>query len=379
MTRVDNEFEKISWMHIAPLVLYLLLSPIYLIPSGLPQLADGFILFGLVGLLFSSIYNSSVKMRTIFFVGSVFAMYTVCINIINYLYFPHSRFLLSSLFYPYNVLVFMYTVKLLEQYGDKLRQILFSVIAVAVIGQFIWAVATPQEHWREIGSFNNPNQLAYWSLLSATMIVLLRQNKKLGFVAFGLLLLLGILQVLALSKAGIISYFVFLVILFFSPLMAKTRILFVLLLAVSAVSLGAFSYMNPHFKAMVFEKPIARLYNIGAEPDDSAEARGYYRPIKFPIYVLLGAGEGAYDRFEPENPVELHSGLVTIVFSYGLIGVCLFGGFLLLVVNKKPPYILLFFIPVLMFGLTGQSFRFSHFWIFLALAYLSSPSKQEVD
>ena len=85
----------------------------------------------------------------------------------------------------------------------------------------------------------------------------------------------------------------------------------------------------------------------------------------------MGAGEGAFDRFEKEQGLELHSAIVTILFSYGIVGFGLFAVFLLQVIKKKPIYLILMLAPVFMVGLTGQTFRFSHFWLLMALTYVS--------
>lgn len=359
---------KIKWIYGGPFLVYLFLSPLYLFPSGLPQIADAILIIGLLTYLVEVVTGGSTKIRPVYFLGLFFAFYTIVVNMINYIFYPEFRFVLSSMIYPYNILMFIFVSSLLERYGSTLREAAFLVLAAATVMELIWAIIFPQTHWREMGSFNNPNQLAYWSLLTATMLVLLKSNNKFGLLGLGVLFLLGFLQTMALSKAGLITYSLFLLVLFFSPKLNNTsRILAVsaLFLTVS-LSLLLFGGAFPQTKAL--QNAADRLGNIGQEADDSFEGRGYYRIAEHPQYLFLGAGEGAFHRFSETNK-ELHSGLATILFSYGIVGALLFSSFLYMVFRKKPLYAILFFIPVLMFGIPGQNFRFTHFWIFLAILY----------
>ena len=79
-----------------------------------------------------------------------------------------------------------------------------------------------------------------------------------------------------------------------------------------------------------------RLEGIGAQKDNSLLDRGYNRLLNNPGYLILGAGEGDYERLDPDptQPLEelykeFHSTLGNILMSYGVIGfviisVCLF-------------------------------------------------------
>ena len=43
------------------------------------------------------------------------------------------------------------------------------------------------------------------------------------------------------------------------------------------------------------------------------------RIFKYPYYLFFGAGEGAYNRFIETRGFEIHSTLISITFSYGLL------------------------------------------------------------
>lgn len=334
----------------------------------MPQIADGIIFTGVLLLIFKNFFEPKMKIRQTFFLGLSFAGLTIIINFINYLHYPDFRFILSSLIYPFNIFVFIFTVKVMEQSGTKIIPVLSYLLFLTALFQLFYAVTVPQEYWREIGTFRNPNQLAYWSLLTASIVAVIKYNNKLTVVDLVTIAVCGFLQMLALSKAGIITFSLFLAVLFFSPSLGTEKRSLISAGILLFLILGIFEGADTLNKGKHIEDTISRIQNIGMEPDDSLEGRGYDRIWENPIYVVFGAGEGAYARFS-EAAKELHSGLATILFSYGIAGVVLFGAFLLAIFRKSPPFFLALFIPILMFGIPGQNFRFTHFWIFMALIY----------
>src|SRR2546422_1043712 len=70
------------------------------------------------------------------------------------------------------------------------------------------------------------------------------------------------------------------------------------------------------------ERVLKRLASQGKE--ESMEMRGYDRMTNHPQYLLFGAGEGAYYRFQSAWPRELHSSYGTLLFCYGIFGTALF-------------------------------------------------------
>lgn len=362
-----------EWFTAAPLLLYFVLSPLYFFPSGTPQIADFVIVLGVLMMFIKWCLHPSMRLRTVYFVGGLFALYTVGINVVNHFFFPDPRFLLSALYYPFNFLVFLYAATVFERNGTMMRNAAAWAILASVALEVFWAFFMPATHWRETGSFNNPNQLAYWSLLSATILVMLRAERGLSYLELGAIGVLGLLQTMALSKAGIITYSLFLFVLFFSPYLSNgKRIL--LSIGAAVMLVAAIFYMEVNLTEVAFiDQAYERVTSIGQEADDTPEARGYGRLIEFPEYVLLGAGEGAFARFDAAHVKELHSGLATIIFSYGIIGTLFFLTFFLLIYNKRSIFVLALFAPIILFGVSGQNFRFSHFWIYLAVVYACTP------
>src|SRR5262249_39084626 len=156
--------------------------------------------------------------------------------------------------------------------------------------------------------FNSPNQLGYYSLLSACLFAL--AQRPLGIsrlkVAIGTsaCAYLALLSASRSSVAGILI--LLLVTLFASP----RTIIIASLGVVGLVSLGGRvtdAIEHAHQRVTVDRDPSTSF----------AEERGYDRIWKNPEYLITGAGEGAYERFVSrpgQNRRELHSSFGSLVF-----------------------------------------------------------------
>lgn len=371
----ETNSGKISLFVLCAWILYLVLSPFYVFPKGRPQPADFILMLGMMPVLMTQFLKPNTKIRTAYLIGGLFVVLTMCVNVANYFFFPDIRFLLTMLIYPYNFLVFIFVVWLFQQDLQTAKKWTYYGLAITIGIQILFLIFSDFgfRGYRATAGFENPNQLAYWVLLTATMIVFLKRGKTLNGKDWILLGLLTYMQALALSKAGIITFFAFLLLLFFTPKISKIGYFLALLGILASLFYAMYNY-DALTRALDNIEPlknvIARIEGIGTEADDSPEARGYYRIAEYPLYTIFGSGEGAFYRFNAEGyNRELHSGIATIIFSYGVFGSFLFFTFLTLLVYKQPWYYVLLFLPVIIFGLPHQNFRFSHFWVFLGINY----------
>ncbi len=356
--------------------LYLVLSPFYIFTSGYPQPAD-FILFLAMGSSFVVfLINKDLKANQIYLVGLIFAAHSLLINMIHYVYYPDIRFLLTSAIYIFNIGVFIFTSSLMRKYPKTILNIILYGVVLTVIIQFLHIQFIPTSHaFRAVGTFNNPNQLAYWVLLSASILFLIKSNSKLNLLDYGLLGLLYYIQIVALSKAGIITlallYFLFFTLEAFKSKYRNIIFLIIPFLIIAGITqLSNISLDFSNYGAI--EKAAERIVSIGDEGDDSLEGRGYDRLVENPIFLILGAGEGAFWRHEGGgHNQELHSGVATIFFSYGLMGTLLFSFLIFKVLRPNPIFYTAVFFIVMMYGFTHQNFRFSLFWVFLSIIYMA--------
>jgi len=355
-------------------VIYIFLSPFYVFQSGVPQPSDIFIFTGILAffsyafLRYSSQDNSNVTGVYIF--GGIFVGLTATINAVHYFFTPDIKFILHSIYYLFNFLIFIYAILIFRQSPDTANKWTYRMVAAIIMVQLVFVLFFPDaDDYRASGTFNRSNQLAYWGVLSAAIIVVLKRHEPMKGFDLVLLAILGYIEMKALSKAGMIVFVVLLAITLFSPSMTK-RMRWIAILCFALIFMVKFHNPQQLFtfvdKIDTLEAVSDRLGTLGKQADDTAEARGYGRLLEYPQFVLVGAGEGAHWRFGRQ---ELHSGIATLIFSYSIFGFAFFLMFLGSIFYRLPWHYTAMLIPIFLYGLSHQNVRFSYFWVFLALAY----------
>jgi hypothetical protein len=345
--------------------LYILLFPIYITESGLPQPGDWLILL-MVPAVFGTGRNrlpgvAIPAMRALL----LFTAYLCLVNITwaialdTYSFAPKTGFLLTPLWYFYNALFFVVALVLYTRYRERFLWLTLQLTLASVVLQVLISLIYSRGGIRPSVLFNNPNQLGYFAVLSASILALGRRQLGMGTVPATIgMVCCGYLALLSSSKAALGAT----AILVFMALFSKPRIIiisslgFVLLLAVS----------NPVMETL-------RATQDRIEKDQSHdffEERGYDRILNHKEYWLFGSGEGAYKRFKDTTVIgshELHSSAGTIFFCYGIIGSFLFLLFCFRMVRGAPFRQLLLLLPAASFGITHQGLRFTLFWVLLAM------------
>lgn len=342
--------------------LFVILSPFYIFDSGLPQPADLIIapFCALAIILF--FLKSSLTIDRVF--TPLILMCGLCgaINSIYALSIGDIRFAYAVLYYVFNAAVFAATCILFTSRPESMRHIARMAVIGAVLLEAGWILLTGDHaSARETGSFNNPNQLGYWALLSAACLVTVTYRQKMTWVDVAVLILCGFIVMESLSRAAIIAFVpVFLAVMFGQSISVTVK-----------TALAAFICLTIAVQFLAAAPVIERMdFFAHHDPYKFAE-RGYQRLSEFPHYMIFGAGEGAYWRFgDPARPdLEIHSGLATLLFSYGLFGLALFLTVLYGIFRRAPLLLLLPLGGVMLYGLTHQHIRFTGFWIYLGLSY----------
>lgn len=228
--------------------------------------------------------------------------------------------------------------------------------------------------YRSVGTFNNPNQLGYFSvcLASFSALFFLRGviSRRTVFLFFGAALFLS---TASLSKASMVSCALGLAVL--SLVVAKSRAQFacgmVALLALvvvlawlaSAGHLDQFKFFN-------------RLTDIGGQSDDSLEGRGYQILLNAgAMELLFGYGLARVDEIVGH---EVHSTIASFFANYGLIGGMLF--VLLLALWARRVFktfgvigLISIIVPPMLYGITHNGSRFTIFWILIAMSMSAAP------
>jgi hypothetical protein len=348
--------------------IYLLLIPLYIFHSGLPQPGDLLVL--LVIPLALQHWNGKLgrDMR-----GTVRALlwFTLWVCLVDvtwmvatgsFTVFGTDSFLLYPLYYIYNALIFVAALVLYRRHGDRFLRVTVFAITITVYAQVVSSIALGSGGARGTLFFNNPNQLGYYALLAATLIALTHRRLQLRLVTSSLTLVCcGVLAMISASRAAAGGVAVLLVFMLFS----NPKILVAACLAGAAVVSG----VGPVADAI--EASQDRVLNRSAHSDASFfQERGYDRIWRNQQYLVLGAGEGGLSRFDDTAYVkgmEIHSSAGTILFSYGIVGALLFLVFTWRLIRGARARLVITLLPPLLYTGAHQGLRFTMLWIVLAV------------
>jgi len=352
--------------------IYLILFPFYFFPSGTIQISDGLMAL----LLLFSVFNGRMNYRNIdtrsrkyFF---YLLIYICTVNIIVSLsriglrdkgipsYFMNS-------FYIYNFMVYLFALSLYKLYTNKFISCTLFSILLAVVFQVVLSPFAPDTNERGSLFFNNPNQLGYYCICSLCIILILERKVKISriwiYVGF---VLCSYLAMVSVSKSALGS----LVILFFIYLSANKLLSIKTILTIIVIGIAIpVTLLTTDFGAEFIEKLNSRIEDATKPADVTEwEYRGYDRIANHPGYLVLGAGEGAYNRFDTyiENH-EIHSSIGTIAFCYGIPGTVLFFLFLFSLIKNMPWAYFAYLVPVFAYGITHMGLRFTIFWVALSM------------
>jgi len=345
-------------------VLFLLLTPVYVFNSGLPQPGD-WLVVALVPFTIAT-WKGTLD-RDSAHVMRALVWFTIWVFVVNYawalvlgMWSDRKNFILHPFFYLFNSSVFLCALILARRNREAFLRItvgaVFLTIFVLVVSSFFYR----DEYYRGQVFFNSPNQLGYYALLSACLFAMVQRPLAIPRFKAGIgMTCCAYLAILSASRASVAGILVLLFVLLFAN---PRTILIASLAAVAIVSIGG---------------PIANAIEVsqtrvthGRDPKMSfAEERGYDRIWNNPEYLITGAGEGAYERFvgPGEQRRELHSSFGTVVFGYGVIGIALFMAFALRVIRRAPLRMSLMLVPALVFTVAHQGLRFTMFWVVLAV------------
>lgn len=358
---VAADGEGTSWSRLpgpaaALWFLTLILFPFYLFPSGGPQVSD-VVMAVLVLLVF---LGASVPMppevRAVVSAFGWFVGYTALVNIALAIVFQTMRPVEFTLFYVYDVSVFAVVFSLWHRGGDHFLRMTWVGVFVALILQ-VAMLKLASGGARASGTFNNPNQLGYFALLSGTILSVLARRVRVGallrMMAYAACMYVAVLSLSKAAMGGIV-----LLVLIDG---GRGRSLALLGLALLAGLLLFAGDMRT-----VVHDLVVRVGHL--QPDDSPAMRGYDRIVLNPQYLVFGAGEGYYHHFKSALAgKEMHSSLGTVLFSYGIPGSIFFSAGLARVFKGAGVRYGMYLVPVLVYGLTHQGLRFSLLWIMMAL------------
>ena len=366
---------------------YLMAFPFYFFPAGSAQPSDIFIAL-IIGLyLLTNGFKHFKDNREVFMKFMRFCVYLTVINMAVYVAMIGANskglpgFIISS-FYIYNLMVMGLALAFYRRYGrDFIYTTVYScIIAAALQITLSFVLETGGEGVRGSLFFTNPNQLGYYSLCGLAIVLslesMIKIPKLLVFLSF---FLFSYLALVSVSKAALGA----MIILFGAYIIANRIVSVNNILAIVVVGgLGYFALLNTEF-GQTFQRNLEiRQLNEEDRPDEITEweYRGYDRMTNHPGYLILGAGEGGYNRFDTfiENH-EMHSSIGTIIFCYGIPGTILFVSFVFSLFRGLQWYYLIYSLPLFAYGLTHMGLRFTIFWVALIIFPMIRMEKKKSE
>ncbi len=292
-----------------------------------------------------------------------FVGWVVLLNGLWGLYRQDDQYVIRLSFQVYNLGLFALVFKARTTQSAVFDRWARRAIGAAAIGQMVLA-ASPTG-FRATGTFNNSNQLAYWCICMAVMYMVTARKRSL----FDLVVLgpLAWVSLLSLSRAGIIAFGLVMATWLWELLRRSPhRVIY------GAAILAAVGLLTtlPAFGTFALELEVADSIEARFTKDsatDEVALRNTDRISHYPEYALVGAGEGDFSRFPHTHQIEIHSTPMTIVFSYGLIGVVTFVGFILTIGRRVSLERRLLIVSLFTYSITHNGMRFPFFWLALAV------------
>ncbi len=340
-----------------------LLTPFYVLPSGLPQPGDLLVLPLIPAALIG--WNGKLNKNFTKVLRSL-ALFVIWVCLVNYAWVIAignfailKSYAIFPIYYVYNAAVVLVAFVLYQRYGDNLLRGTMYVTLAAVVFQVAASFFYRAGIYRGNLFFNSPNQLGFYALLAASIIAMLQRRLSFGlFRAAAGLTGCAYLAMLSGSRAAIGGIAILLFLLVF----ANPRVIIIASLA----ALGLITVGGPVADAI---SAVERRVSTDRNPKLSfAEERGYDRLWKHPEHLALGAGEGDVTRFQDQkhSPGELHSSFATVLFSYGIVGLVLFLIFLFRLGQGSSLRLLAMLLPTLSYTLAHNGLRTTQLWVLLA-------------
>lgn len=353
--------------------IFILAFPFYFFSAGSAQPADIYIAALIVLYALGGNLKYDRQFRTIIKKFGWLVAYICVVNIILAIVrigYAHDKGLpwyIVNAFYVYNFIIFIFCISLFGKYGVKFLYTTVYAIVLSAIMQVVLSPIGHKEGSRAILFFTNPNQLGYYAVSALTVVLALERvikiKRSIIFLSF---ILFFYFSMICLSKAALGSMVILLAV-----YMLTNKILSLeSILKIGIVVAGLFiTLMYTNFGS-TFITALNDRFENSVKPDEVSEwqYRGYDRITNHPEYLVLGSGEGAYNRFDTYiDDHEIHSSIGTIIFAYGIPGTILFFSFIFSLLKGLPKNYIAYMMPLIAYGVTHMGLRFTIFWITLAM------------
>ncbi|NTW32742.1 MAG: hypothetical protein HGB12_08980 [Bacteroidetes bacterium] len=299
--------------------------------------------------------------------------------------------LLPALYYTFSFLLFV-SVRRYMNNEDKMRLLYFGLmisLVISMISIYLFGLNINEEvnAVRSVGTYNNPNQLGYYSviLISIASYGLIRKIINLSVYLvffFGAI----ILCIMSLSKAAIISVMslvIVYVIIFLKErklnIISGNKYIYAILMLGFIMIYNINNIKSINYEDLAIYK---RFYYMFDEKDTDMKERGYgvFSQASAEEMLFGISSEGVISR----HGAEVHSTFMSPITSYGIIGGGMFCAFFVtLIIGVADRYgiknAIILFLPVILYGISHNGTRFSAFWLFLSVMFVSANNKKIIN
>ena len=289
----------------------------------------------------------------------IFVLYTFVVNMLWALELFSMSPIKSSINYLYSFLLATAIYVMFRTINGR-TFVFWAIFFAQIIQILVMPFATREWGFRTVLYFNNPNQLALWSVnLLVITEVLLSSLRVAGHYRLAMRLLPVFFVILSVSKAGLVAFAFFAIV---SLIRLNRR----QLLFTAAILVGLTPFISQGLSHIKVIDNVSKRMETDNSDDDNLTGRGFDRITTEWQYLFFGAGEGSTDRFKSKYHGELHSTPFTVLFCYGLLGSSLFGLALYLVlsggnIGSK----LVLFMVLGLFTMGHMTLRIPMFWLAL--------------
>lgn len=366
---------------------YIFMKQFYIFSSGGLQPADLIFIVSFILYFMQAIREGKLIINNMDKLFLLFLYLLIMINLVYSLANQSIDFLTPCMFYTYNFIVIILFRQLIKEeiFLEKLLKTLKLALAMQMI-IYVLGLGRWYGGIRYMGTFNDPNQMAFYVLISFLIIVVL--NDLLKNKSILLYLIMSIFLIIETSSTGMMLGLVSFIVLYFivttkeiinvPKFKIKSLIKFIIILSiVGIVVIYNYDDINLKFQELTIVKRIEQKISE-ISPEDTTENqktvkgdRGLDKLLLYPQYMLIGAGEGNYSRFDKSyNVNEIHSTLPSILFYYGLIPTALIIIWIIKNIQYIPKHIYPVYIALIIESFTLLNQRQTTFWIIFMLGSL---------
>jgi hypothetical protein len=359
VTSAPSAAAGIGWLPLA-LSAYLATRMFMVFQSGLPQPWDIALIVVHLAALRVTALTWVLRNYPLYlgFLGTVLA-----VNLVWALLRGTVEYAFPIAFQVFNLALFALVASTRVSDAYRFDRAISAGVFAAAAGQFAYWFALEGTSSRAQGSFNNENQLSYWSLCLLGLLLVTRRRAIIEIPAVGLLLWM---QMVSTSRAGFVAFSLLIGVWVFEFFRRNpNRYLYLALLAVATLAVVA---STSGLGSLNFEvtDAIERRFTKDSSGDE-VSLRNTDRISHYPTYAIFGAGEGDLERFPYSLPIEIHSTPMTVLFSYGIFGSVMFWGFLWSLAKQLNWSQRVILVTLILYSITHNGMRFAFFWFLLAV------------